>query len=59
MGANTEFVVHALPGQDDVEEVEKKYVAAIASDYRPSSFGLEFNVEEPKTVATLLRSLLV
>lgn len=50
--------LYTLPGQEGVEEKEKKYVAASVPGYHSTLGEMHFNVPEAETVATFLRSLL-
>jgi hypothetical protein len=52
------FLLKRLPDQEEVDETEKKYMAAIVPAFHSSFGDIQFNVPEAKTAATFLRSLL-
>lgn len=50
--------LRTLPGQEGVDEAEKKYTTAIEPSHHSSLASFKFNVLKPKTVASFPRSLL-
>jgi len=58
LSAHAGFLLKRLPEQEEVDETEKKYVAAIVPAFHSSFGDIQFNVSEAKTAATFLRSLL-
>lgn len=58
MSAFVGFPLERLPGQGNVDEAEKKYVAGIAPTYHSSLAEIHFKKRYAKTMATFFRSLL-
>ena len=58
LSAHAGFLLKRLPEQEEVDETEKKYMAAIVPSFHSSFGDIQFNVSEAKTAATFLRSLL-
>jgi hypothetical protein len=59
ISANARFLLKILPNQEDLDEREKKYMAAIVPAFHSSFGDIQFKVPKAKTVATFLRSLLI